>query len=162
MGPVALMAVQATELALADAGLLGDAVSRSGTRRRRLRILLRHAAAPSLGFAELMTDGSSRTLNATSYIQMMSHTAPVNIGVFFGLTGRIITTSSACTSGSQGIGYAYEAIRWGKADVMIAGGAEELDVDHGGGVRHAVRDLHAQRPAARRRRGPSIATATAW
>ena len=42
---------------------------------------------------------------------MMAHTAPVNIGVFFGITGRIITTSSACTSGSQGIGYAYEAIQ---------------------------------------------------
>ena len=41
---------------------------------------------------------------------MMGHTAPVNLGVFLGVTGRIITTSSACTSGSQGIGYAYETI----------------------------------------------------
>jgi 3-oxoacyl-[acyl-carrier-protein] synthase II len=38
----------------------------------------------------------------------------------------VITTSSACTSGSQGIGYAYEAIRSGKQTAMIAGGAEEL------------------------------------
>jgi 3-oxoacyl-[acyl-carrier-protein] synthase II len=52
----------------------------------------------------------------------------VNIGTFFGTTGRIIPTSSACTSGSQGIGYAYEAIKFGRADVMIAGGAEELDI----------------------------------
>jgi 3-oxoacyl-[acyl-carrier-protein] synthase II len=59
---------------------------------------------------------------------MMSHSALVNIGLFFGLTGRMITTSSACTSGSQAIGYAAEAIRWGKADVMVAGGAEELDI----------------------------------
>ena len=80
------------------------------------------------GFYELIANGSSRSLTATSYIQMMSHTTAVNIGLFFGLTGRVITTSSACTSGSQGIGYAYEAIRGGKADVMIAGGAEELDV----------------------------------
>src|SRR6185436_13464609 len=77
---------------------------------------------------ELRSEGASRNLSATSYIQMMSHTAPVNIGVFFGLTGRIITTSSACTSGSQGIGYAYEAIKWGRQDVMIAGGAEQLDI----------------------------------
>jgi 3-oxoacyl-[acyl-carrier-protein] synthase II len=46
--------------------------------------------------------------------------------VFFGATGRVITTSSACTSGSQGIGYAYEAIKGGKQTAMIAGGAEEL------------------------------------
>jgi 3-oxoacyl-[acyl-carrier-protein] synthase II len=50
----------------------------------------------------------------------------VNIGVFFGLKGRIIPTSSACTSGSQGIGYAYEAIKYGHQDLMVAGGAEEL------------------------------------
>jgi 3-oxoacyl-[acyl-carrier-protein] synthase II len=75
-----------------------------------------------------MKDGKSKTLNATSYIQMMSHTAAVNISLFFGVTGRVITTSSACTSGSQAIGYATEAIRWGRADVMIAGGADELDV----------------------------------
>src|SRR6185295_15065391 len=65
---------------------------------------------------------------ATSYVQMMSHTTVVNIELFFGITGRIIPTSSACTSGSQAIGYAYESIRWGRADVMIAGGAEELDI----------------------------------
>jgi 3-oxoacyl-[acyl-carrier-protein] synthase II len=58
---------------------------------------------------------------------MMAHTAAVNIGVFFGLTGRVITTSSACTSGSQGIGYAYEAIQSGRQIAMLAGGAEELD-----------------------------------
>ncbi|NUT15326.1 MAG: beta-ketoacyl-ACP synthase, partial [Cupriavidus sp.] len=32
-----------------------------------------------------------------------------------------------CTSGSQGIGYAYEAIRSGRQVAMLAGGAEELD-----------------------------------
>src|SRR5262249_6689692 len=86
------------------------------------------SAGPVVAFAELMMTGSSAKLNATSYIHMMSHTAAVNISLFFGVTGRIIPTSSACTSGSQAVGYACEAIRWGKADVMIAGGAEELDV----------------------------------
>jgi len=52
----------------------------------------------------------------------------VNIGVHFGLQGRVIPTSSACTSGSQGIGYAYEAIRFGLQDAMVAGGGEELCV----------------------------------
>jgi 3-oxoacyl-[acyl-carrier-protein] synthase II len=74
----------------------------------------------------MMEERTTRGINATTYIKMMAHTAPVNIGVFFGLTGRVITTSSACTSGSQGIGYAYEAIKGGKQLAMIAGGAEEL------------------------------------
>jgi 3-oxoacyl-[acyl-carrier-protein] synthase II len=127
MGPVAKMAVRATEMALDDAGLLGDTLITSG----RTGIAYGSSfgsPAPVMAFAELMKDGQSKTLNATSYIQMMSHTAAVNIGLFFGITGRVIPTSSACTSGSQGIGYAYEAIRWGKADVMVAGGADELDV----------------------------------
>ena len=93
---------------------------------------------------------------------MMSHTAAVNIGLLFGVKGRIITTSSACTSGSQAIGYGYEAIRHGMQDVMIAGGAEELYAPQARRVRHAVCDQHPQRRAARRRRGPSIATATGW
>jgi 3-oxoacyl-[acyl-carrier-protein] synthase II len=37
-----------------------------------------------------------------------------------------MTTSSACTSGSQGVGYGFEAIRAGLADIMIAGGSEEF------------------------------------
>ncbi|MBS0537573.1 MAG: beta-ketoacyl-ACP synthase [Proteobacteria bacterium] len=127
MGPVALMAVQATEQALVDAGLLDQPVLRDGTVGVAYGSSFGSPGAV-LGFADLLTHGSSRALSATSYIQMMSHTAPVNIGLFFGLTGRIITTSSACTSGSQGIGYAFEAIRSGKANVMLAGGAEELDV----------------------------------
>lgn len=127
MGPVAGMAAYATDRALADAGIKDDPVVRSG------RTGVAYGSSfgsiePVLAFAELMTNGISKTLTGTSYIQMMSHTAAVNIGLLFGITGRIIPTSSACTSGSQAIGYAYESIRWGKADVMIAGGADELDV----------------------------------
>ena len=127
MGPVSRMAVYATEKALNDAALLNDPFVRGG------RVGIAYGSsfgspAPVIAFAELMTQGASKTLNATSYIQMMSHTAAVNIELFYGVTGRIIPTSSACTSGSQAIGYAYEAIKWGKADAMIAGGAEELDV----------------------------------
>ena len=57
---------------------------------------------------------------------MMPHTTAANIGIFFGLKGRIIPTSSACSSGSQGIGYAYEAIKYGMIDMMLAGGGEEF------------------------------------
>jgi 3-oxoacyl-[acyl-carrier-protein] synthase II len=127
MGRVSCLAVYATERALADAGLIDDPVVRGG----RTGVAYGSSfGSPDavLGFYELKMHGASKHLNATNYIQMMSHTAVVNIGLFFGVTGRIIPTSSACTSGSQGIGYAYEAIRWNKADIMIAGGAEELDI----------------------------------
>jgi 3-oxoacyl-[acyl-carrier-protein] synthase II len=125
MGRVALMATRASELALLDAGLLNDPLLQSGK--------LGVAYGSSTGtpqavsaFSTMFLEKNTKNINATTYIKMMPHTTPVNIGVFFGITGRIITTSSACTSGSQGIGYAYEAIRNGQQIAMIAGGAEEL------------------------------------
>ena len=127
MGRVAQFAVYASELALADAGLIDDPVLLKGRTGAAYGSSFGSPDAV-LGFYELKKEGASRNLNATSYIQMMGHTTVVNIGLFFGITGRIIPTSSACTSGSQGIGYAYESIRWGRADVMVAGGAEELDI----------------------------------
>jgi len=125
MGRVALLSTAASEIALRDAGLLDDPVLKSG----RVGV----AYGSSTGSTDAITDFAnmllSKTLDgitATTYIRMMGHTAPVNIGVFFGLKGRVYTTSSACTSGSQGIGYAFEAVRSGAQDIMVAGGAEEL------------------------------------
>lgn len=127
MGRVALMATRATELALEDAGLLNDPFLKSG----RVGISYGSSAGTPESmsdFGRTLSEKNTQYINATTYIKMMSHTAPVNIGVFFGVTGRIITTSSACTSGSQGVGYAYEAIKAGHQTIMLAGGSEELDV----------------------------------
>ena len=126
MGRVALMATRASELALQDAGLLGDPLVKGG----KMGIAYGSSAGTpeNMGdFGKMITHKTTEGITATTYLRMMSHTAAVNIGVFFGVTGRIITTSSACTSGSQGIGYAYEAIKLGRQVAMLAGGAEELD-----------------------------------
>jgi len=125
MGRVALMATRATEVALEDAGLIEHPLIKSGDMGVSFGS---SAGTPSAigDFGRMMEERTTKGINATTYIKMMAHTAPVNIGVFFGLTGRVITTSSACTSGSQGIGYAYEAIKTGKQLAMVAGGAEEL------------------------------------
>jgi 3-oxoacyl-[acyl-carrier-protein] synthase II len=127
MGRVALMATRASELALADAGLLNDPLLKSGW----VGIAYGSSAGTPkaiLDFTKMIDEKSTKGISATTYIKMMGHTTPVNIGVFLGVTGRIMTTSSACTSGSQGIGYAYEAVRNGSQRAMIAGGAEELCV----------------------------------
>jgi 3-oxoacyl-[acyl-carrier-protein] synthase II len=127
MGRVALMATRASELALVDAGLMDDGLVKNG----KLGIAYGSSAGTPKAicdFGKMVDEKSTRGINATTYIKMMGHTAPVNLGVFLGVTGRIITTSSACTSGSQGIGYAYETIRAGHQIAMIAGGAEELCV----------------------------------
>jgi 3-oxoacyl-[acyl-carrier-protein] synthase II len=78
-------------------------------------------------FGVLLNSRSTHALNSTSYIRMMPHTPAVNISVVYHTQGRIIPTSCACTSGSLAIGYAYEAIKHGYQDLMLAGGADELD-----------------------------------
>ncbi|WP_367598378.1 beta-ketoacyl-ACP synthase [Pseudomonas fulva] len=125
MGRVSRLAVSAAEQALADAGLLGDPSIRDG----RMGV----ACGSSTGstdeikaFGNMLLNSVADGLNANSYVRMMPHTTAANISIFFGLTGRLIPTSSACTSGSQGIGYAYEAIKYGRLPMMLAGGAEEL------------------------------------
>jgi len=125
MGRVSRLAVAAAERALADAGLLDDPSIRDG----RMGV----ACGSSTGstdeiktFGNMLLNSTSDGLNANSYVRMMPHTTAANISIYFGLTGRLIPTSSACTSGSQGVGYAYEAIKFGRLPLMLAGGAEEL------------------------------------
>lgn len=125
MGRVALLATAASERALADAGLLNDESIQDG----RMGVAYGSSGGsiePARTVGLMLETGSMQGVTATSYIQMMAHTTAVNVGVFFGLKGRVITTSSACTSGSQAIGYGYEAIQQGKQKLMLCGGAEEL------------------------------------
>jgi 3-oxoacyl-[acyl-carrier-protein] synthase II len=125
MGNVALYATLASEKALEDAGLLGRDIVTNG--------MTGVAYGSSTGtpasireFGRMLIDKTLDGINANTYIKMMPHTTTSNIGIFFGITGRIIPSSTACTSGSIAIGYAYETIKYGKQIVMLAGGAEEL------------------------------------
>lgn len=128
MGRVSLLSTRATELALEDAGLLNSAEVADGSTG------ISHGSTsgspPMIGeySIRLAHHRSMKGLAPALYIQFMSHTTAANMGQFFGVRGRIITTCSACTSGSQGIGFGYEAVRNGQQKIMITGGAEELHV----------------------------------
>ena len=125
MGRVAQLAVAASERALRDAGLHGDPNISDG----RMGVAYGSSGGsiePVRVMGRMLETGSMQGVTATSYVQMMAHTTAVNVGVFFGLKGRILPTSSACTSGSQAIGYGFETIQAGKQKLMLCGGAEEL------------------------------------
>lgn len=123
LGRVSQYAVEAAGIAFDNAGLSLDEIGHFGV-----------ASGSSTGstdavaaMAKLILQGESDA-NANTYIKMMPHTTAANIAIFYSLTGRLIPTSSACTSASHAIGYAYESIKYGMCDAMIAGGAEELCV----------------------------------
>lgn len=125
MGRVSLLSTRATELALTQAGLLDDPILTNGETGIAYGSST-GSTKPVSDFATMLTEKHTNNITGTTYVQMMPHTTAVNTGLFFGLKGRVIPTSSACTSGSQAIGYAFEAIRHGYQTVMVAGGAEEL------------------------------------
>jgi 3-oxoacyl-[acyl-carrier-protein] synthase II len=125
MGRVAMLGTYASELALIDAGLLDDPCLTNG----QTGVSYGSSSGSFDGlidFTKMLLNHDKGGMNATSYIRMMGHTCPVNISLHFGINGRIIPTSSACTSSSMGIGYAYETIRYGLQDAMVAGGSDEL------------------------------------
>jgi 3-oxoacyl-[acyl-carrier-protein] synthase II len=66
-------------------------------------------------------------ISAVDYLKSMVHTTAVNITKMFGITGRVISSSTACTTSSQSIGFGYEMIKFGMQDAMLCGGADEYD-----------------------------------
>ncbi len=127
MGRVSLLSVRATELALESAGLIGDPILTNG------RTGVSHGSSVGspesiIEFGQMIINLSTDSIGATSYIKMMPHTTAAALSMFFGLKGRLLPSSTACTSGSLSIGLGYEMIKYGIQDVMIVGGAEELTI----------------------------------
>ncbi len=57
---------------------------------------------------------------------MISDIAAAQISIALGVRGPNMCMTSACSSGSDAIGAAYEFIKYGNADTMIAGGTEAI------------------------------------
>ena len=129
MGRVAILSLLATREALKMAGISDGESVPDELKQGRFGVAYGSSAGSVdslLDFYAMLTDGNSSKISATTYIRMMPQTCAVNLGVYYGLTGRILTTNTACTSGSMSIGLAYEVIKNNQQDIMIAGGAEEL------------------------------------
>ena len=128
MGPVAYYACQVAKEVIESAGL-DEAFVTSG--RMGVAFGSTHGSPTVQREIYRTFFSGSRTrfsaIGAVDYLKSMVHTTAVNITKMFGITGRVISSSTACTTSSQSIGYGYEAIRYGMQDAMICGGADEYD-----------------------------------
>ncbi|MFP4588138.1 MAG: beta-ketoacyl-[acyl-carrier-protein] synthase family protein [Desulfohalobiaceae bacterium] len=125
MGPVAFYACQVVQEILAKSGLDQDFIS-SG----RLGVAFGSIHGSPLMqrriYKSLFQD-QAPSVNAVDYLRSMVHTTAVNITKMFGITGRVLSSCTACTTSSQSIGYGYEMVKYGMQDAMICGAADEYD-----------------------------------
>ena len=128
MGPVAYYACQVVKEALESSGLDKEFIS-SG----RLGVAFGSThGSPTVQrdiYKTFFSHSQSKfsSIGAVDYLKSMVHTTAVNITKMFGITGRVISSSTACTTSSQSIGFGYEAVKYGLQDAMICGGADEYD-----------------------------------
>ncbi|OEU70555.1 MAG: hypothetical protein BA863_18195, partial [Desulfovibrio sp. S3730MH75] len=61
----------------------------------------------------------------TAVVKLMNSTASGNLASLLGTKGRAYSVSSACASGVDNIGHAYELIKYGLQDLCICGATEE-------------------------------------
>jgi len=103
--------------ALADAGLLERRPARMGV---------------SVGAESRRPDFLERLAAGRVYPQDHDHLRyspfilPSALAAYYDLDGPQATVSTACTSGTQAIGVAYQKIQWGQADAMLTGGTDSL------------------------------------
>ncbi|MBW7869297.1 MAG: beta-ketoacyl-[acyl-carrier-protein] synthase family protein [Brumimicrobium sp.] len=66
-------------------------------------------------------------IGSGAIFKSMNSTVTMNLSTIFRLRGINLTASAACASGSHSIGLAYLMIKNGLQDVVIAGGAQEVN-----------------------------------
>jgi 3-oxoacyl-[acyl-carrier-protein] synthase II len=66
------------------------------------------------------------SLESLAVIKWMPNAPAAATSLHFGIEGPAFTVSSSCASGAQAIGCAYDLIKLGRADVMIAGAVETI------------------------------------
>jgi 3-oxoacyl-[acyl-carrier-protein] synthase II len=120
MDRVGVLAAAAAAGALADAGDPGVEAARFGA-----AIASAHGGAATWDAAQraLLERGCDRVSPFTVPLGL-TNSAAAGVARLHGLHGPTAAPATACAAGSDAIGWAYERIRLGYADAMLAGGAE--------------------------------------
>jgi 3-oxoacyl-[acyl-carrier-protein] synthase I len=86
------------------------------------------SAVPVIEAVDCIREKKDTTLvGSGSVFKSMNSTVTMNLAVIFRLKGINMTISAACASGSHAIGLGYQFIRTGLQEMVICGGAQELN-----------------------------------
>lgn len=115
-------AVAAAKMAWADAGL-----DRGGVDPDRVAVILGNGIGGKEvdceAYQTLFQRGPSR-LSPMTIPKLIPNEAAGNISILLQARGQVHTVVTACASGTDALGVALDAIRLGRADVVISGGTE--------------------------------------
>ena len=115
----------AMEQAIAQSGLQPDEVSNPRTG------IIVGSGGPStrtiVESADMARTKGPKRVGPFAVPKAMSSTGSATLATWFKIKGFNYSIASACATSNHNIGNAYEAIKYGKQDVMFAGGCEELD-----------------------------------
>lgn len=123
-GPASLAAAAAARLAVEDAGL-----DRAELRRGRAGSVIGTTGGESRLLEEVCESWVRTGFDSVDGDRVKlipAYRLAVAANRELGLNGDAVTLSTACSASNYAIGYAYDAIRAGDADYMIAGGAEAM------------------------------------
>ncbi len=124
MGDASKWCWVAAEEAIKDAGLAPEQVSNLRTG------LIVGSGGPSteelLRVSDITRAKGPRRVGPFAVPKAMSSTTSATLATGLKIKGMSFSISSACTTSLHCIGSAAEQIQWGKQDIMIAGGGEEL------------------------------------
>ncbi|MCF6183161.1 MAG: beta-ketoacyl-[acyl-carrier-protein] synthase family protein [Bacteroidales bacterium] len=79
------------------------------------------------GWEKMKTKKDTSLIGSGAIFQQMNSTVSMNLSVIFKLKGINLTISGACASGSHAIGIGYLLIQQGLQDMIICGGAQEIN-----------------------------------
>ncbi len=86
------------------------------------------SAVPIIEAADIIREKKDTTMAGSgSIFQSMNSTITMNLSVLLKLRGVNMTVSAACASGSHAIGLGYMYIKEGLQDIIICGGAQEVN-----------------------------------
>ncbi len=115
----------AMEQAIAQSGLQPEEVSHPRTG------IIVGSGGPStrtiVDSADIARTKGPKKVGPFAVPKAMSSTGSATLATWFKIKGINYSIASACATSNHCIGNAYEAIKYGKQDVMFAGGCEELD-----------------------------------
>lgn len=122
LGRGSQLAIAATRLALEDSGLEPDAIEPErigvsvGTTGGEIQILEK--------INLLRYEQDEDYVDSALFLKHPCNNIPANIAKEFGFKGPNTIIPTACAAGNYAIGYAYDLIKLGRADVMLAGGSD--------------------------------------